>query len=220
MKKDLVIKNLECGNSREDKDITLSISPITFLVGPDERKKIEIMLWSGNNLGFRVIEELPHYEGLFLKEDEKNFIDFWTEKFGINEGGTVVEEKLWSIITKIAYNRGSCIILNQPGCDLYPAKQPLLADMFYDAYMKFGTWFIINTNSEYLIRKSQVMVAEKNYETKEELEEKCSFTTYYVPDKSTGRVPYALEYRRDGNFKNRFDNGFYDVADKLAFKIL
>ena len=217
MKKDLVIKNLECGNGV--KDITLSISPITFLVGPDERRKLEIMLWSGK-LGFKVIEELPHYEGLFLKEDEKNFIDFWTEKFGINEGGTVVEEKLRSIITKIAYNRGSCIILDQPGCDLYPAKQSLLADMFYDAYMKFGTWFIINTNSEYIVRKTQVIVAEKNYETKEELEEKCPFTTYCVPDQSTGRVPYSMEYRRDGRFKKRFVSGFYDEASNLVDEII
>lgn len=210
------------------KDITLSISPITFLVGPDESKNIEIMWWSGK-LGFKVIEELPHNyedcEGLFLKEDEKNFIDFWTEKFGINEGVvTVVEGKLRRIIKKIAYNRGSCIILNQPGCDLYPAKQSLLADMFYDAYMKFGTWFIINTNSEYIVRKTQVivrdLVAEEKYATKEEFEEKCPFTTYYVPDQSTGELPYALGYRRDGLFKKSFGNGFYDEAYNLLTKIL
>ena len=69
MKKDLVIKNFECGN--EVKDITLSISPITFLVGPDERKKLEIMRSSDEKLGFKMINELPPYEGLFIEEDEK-----------------------------------------------------------------------------------------------------------------------------------------------------
>jgi hypothetical protein len=95
----------------------------------------------------------------------------------------------------------------------------LLADMFYDAYKKLGVWFIINTNSEYLIRKTQVMVAEKNYETKEELEEKCPFTTYYVPNQSTGELPYALGYRIDGKFKKGFGEGFYNESYRLASQI-
>jgi hypothetical protein len=216
MKKDLVVKNFECGN--DVKDITLSISPITFLVGPDERKKLEIMRSSDEKLGFKMINKLPPCVGLFIEEDEKNFIDFWTEKFDINEDGTKVEESLWSIITKIAcnYYRG-CIILNQPGCDLYPAKQSLLADMFYDAYKKFGVWFIINTNSEYLIRKSQVLVKKMEFASIKEAEENSPFTTYCVP--MDGK-PYSLGYRHDGIFKEEFVTGFYDEASNQAFEIL
>jgi hypothetical protein len=156
-----------------------------------------------------------------LKRMKKNFIDFWTEKFDINGDRSEAECKLWCIITNIAYNRGSRIILDQPGCGLYPAKQSLLADMFYDAYKKLGVWFIINTNSEYLIRKSQVLVARKVYNQplEEEVGEECPFATYYVPDKAEGKMPYSLRYRKDGIFINAFGKGFYDVAAKLAFKI-
>jgi hypothetical protein len=215
MKKDLVVKNFKCGN--EVKDITLSISPITFLVGPDERKKLEIMRSSDEKLGFKMINELPPYEGLFIEEDEKNFIDFWTEKFDINGDRSEAECKLWCIITNIAYNRGSRIILDQPGCGLYPAKQSLLADMFYDAYKKLGVWFIINTNSEYLIRKSQVLVKKMEFASIKEAEENSPFTTYCVP--MDGK-PYSLGYRHDGIFKEEFVTGFYDEASNQAFEIL
>ena len=112
------------------------------------------------------------------------------------------------------------IAIEEPEIHLHPSYQSKLADMFYEAYNDYGIHFIVETHSEYLIRKTQVMVAEKNYETKEELEEKCPFTTYYVPDQSTGRVPYSMEYRRDGRFKKRFDSGFYDEASNLVDEII
>ena len=122
--------------------------------------------------------------------------------------------------TKMNSNLERTIAIEEPEIHLHPSYQSKLADMFYEAYNDYGIHFIVETHSEYLIRKTQVMVAEKNYETKEELEEKCPFTTYYVPDQSTGELPYALGYRRDGLFKKSFGNGFYDEAYNLLTKIL
>ena len=109
------------------------------------------------------------------------------------------------------------IAIEEPEIHLHPRYQSLLAEMFYDAYKTYGIHFIIETHSEYLIRKSQVIVAGMKYESNAEAEEKCPFRTYYMP--KAGK-PYSLGYRKDGKFAEEFGSGFYDEATNLAFDIL
>lgn len=109
------------------------------------------------------------------------------------------------------------IAVEEPEIHLHPNYQSLLADMFYDAYTNYGVHFIVETHSEYLIRKSQFIVSKLGYQTNNETTEKCPFVTYYVP---TSGIPYSLGYRKDGKFMESFGTGFYDEASNLAFKIL
>lgn len=109
------------------------------------------------------------------------------------------------------------IAIEEPEIHLHPRYQSLLAEMFYDAYKTYGIHFIIETHSEYLIRKSQVIVAGLQYESNKEAEKKCPFRTYYMP--KDGK-PYSLGYRKDGKFVEEFGSGFYDEATNLAFDIL
>ena len=109
------------------------------------------------------------------------------------------------------------IAIEEPEIHLHPRYQSLLAEMFYDAYKTYGIHFIIETHSEYLIRKSQVIVAGLQYESNKDAEEKCPFRTYYMP--KDGK-PYSLGYRKDGKFVEEFGSGFYDEATNLAFDIL
>lgn len=114
-------------------------------------------------------------------------------------------------------NSGSTIAIEEPEVHLHPNFQSLLADMFYDAYLNYNVNFIIETHSEYLIRRSQVIVSNLNYVSNTEVETKCPFRTYYVPN---GGLPYSLGYRKDGKFREKFGTGFYDEASNLAFEIL
>ena len=109
------------------------------------------------------------------------------------------------------------IILEEPEIHLHPKFQSLLAEMFLDAYEKYNIHFIVETHSEYLIRKTQVLVAEKNYVNENELNEKNSFKIYYVPN---GDKPYEMKFRTDGCFENDFGEGFFDEAENLAFKLM
>lgn len=109
------------------------------------------------------------------------------------------------------------IAIEEPEIHLHPRYQSLLAELFYDAYKTYGIHFIIETHSEYLIRKSQVIVAGLKYSSNQEAEEKCPFRTYYMPNNSK---PYSLGYRKDGKFAEEFGSGFYDEATNLAFDIL
>ena len=109
------------------------------------------------------------------------------------------------------------IAIEEPEIHLHPRYQSLLAELFYDAYKTYGIHFIIETHSEYLIRKSQVIVAGLKYSSNQEAEETCPFRTYYMPNNSK---PYSLGYRKDGKFAEEFGSGFYDEATNLAFDIL
>ena len=109
------------------------------------------------------------------------------------------------------------IAIEEPEIHLHPRYQSLLAELFYDAYKTYGIHFIIETHSEYLIRKSQVIVAGLKYSSNKEAEETCPFRTYYMPNNSK---PYSLGYRKDGKFAEEFGSGFYDEATNLAFDIL
>ena len=117
------------------------------------------------------------------------------------------------------------IAIEEPENHLHPAYQSLLADMFYDAWERLGVMFVIETHSEYLIRKTQVIVAEA-YAGNEAERESCEyyvppfdnpFKVYYIPKNDK---PYEMIYRKDGNFENDFGPGFYDEATNLAFQTM
>lgn len=109
------------------------------------------------------------------------------------------------------------LVLEEPEVHLHPKFQSLLADMFHDAYAEYGIHFIVETHSEYMIRKSQVLVAQMNFSSHDEAEDKCGFRTIYVPK---GGRPYSLCYRSDGKFSEDFGAGFFDESSNLVFEIL
>lgn len=109
------------------------------------------------------------------------------------------------------------IAIEEPEIHLHPKYQSLLADMFLEAYEKYNIHFIIETHSEYLIRKVQVFVAKHQYENEEAMNKENPFKVYYVPRDEN---PYEMEFCADGRFKNEFGKGFFDEATNLAFEIL
>lgn len=109
------------------------------------------------------------------------------------------------------------IAIEEPEIHLHPRMQSLLADMLVEAYEKYNIHFIIETHSEYLIRRSQLLVSKMGYKNNEESVEKSPFITYYIPKDAK---PYSLGYRKDGKFMESFGTGFYDEASNLAFELL
>jgi predicted ATP-dependent endonuclease of OLD family len=124
---------------------------------------------------------------------------------------------LLRIATFIRMYRGQqlTILLEEPEQNLHPALQSKLAELVYQINHDFGVRFIIETHSEYLIRKSQVIVAGLN---KSVNDVEIPFKVYYLPNDST--MPYEMIYREDGNFSNEFGEGFFDTATKLLYDIL
>jgi len=124
---------------------------------------------------------------------------------GFSEG--VIE-----LIPTYSQNHPITVALEEPESHLHPKYQSLLADMLLEAYNEYNIHFIIETHSEYLIRKAQVRVAKLNSDDKFN-----PFKVYYVP---RDEKPYEMEFQDDGRFKNEFGKGFFDEATNLAFEIL
>lgn len=100
---------------------------------------------------------------------------------------------------------------------MHPAFQSKLADLFFEVEQEFGFSFLIETHSEYLVRRAQVIVAMQNYENEKDLDRKNPFRVFYFPE---NKNPYDMQFRTDGNFSREFGTGFYDEATNLLFQII
>lgn len=110
----------------------------------------------------------------------------------------------------------SYLYIEEPEQNLHPKFQSLLADLFLLLNQRTGTKFIIETHSEYLIRRSQIIVAKNNY-TEEELITKNPFKVYYFPENGN---PYDMRFKNSGRFERNFGKGFFDEASESALTIL
>lgn len=122
--------------------------------------------------------------------------------------------------SKTKYARFSSIptivIVEEPEQNLHPKKQSLLIDFFNAIYEQYHIRFIIETHSEYMIRRSQVMVAERKFKSEEDLNENCPFKVYYFPQDGT---PYDMKFQISGRFERQFGNGFFDEASTSALTL-
>lgn len=108
------------------------------------------------------------------------------------------------------------IVVEEPEQNLHPRLQSKLADLFAEVAKDESYKFLVETHSEYLIRRTQVLVAEMNLNSEEELEKQNPFKVYYFP--SDG-VPYDMHYQPNGRFANKFGAGFFDEAAASALTI-
>lgn len=111
----------------------------------------------------------------------------------------------------------SILIIEEPETNLHPKLQSKLADMFVDAAKKFNIQFIVETHSEYLIRKLQYLTAKNEIKPEDT-------AIYYFHNPSN--IPEGenqvkrIEIRSDGMFKNDFGSGFFDESVMLTIDLL
>jgi predicted ATPase len=128
---------------------------------------------------------------------------------------------LFALASSIKRNYGSVfgkptVVIEEPEQNLHPAFQSELADILYHVNKKFGLKFIVETHSEYMIRRTQVIVAQLGAANEKELAKQNPFRVYYFPKDGT---PYDMKYREDGRFAEEFGSGFFDEASNLAISL-
>lgn len=114
---------------------------------------------------------------------------------------------------RIQRNSPVTILVEEPEQNLHPHFQSLLLDFFYQVSQKYNIRFVIETHSEYLIRRTQVIVAKKKFKDVEQLKKENPFKVYYFP---ADCPPYIMQYNINGRFINTFGEGFFDEASSLA----
>ena len=106
------------------------------------------------------------------------------------------------------------LIIEEPETNLHPNFQSKLADLFWDAYNTFGIRFVIETHSEYLIRKLQYLTASADCK----MNPSHTAIHYFYPPKEIPEGKKQVErinITEHGRLNNDFGEGFFDEASRL-----
>ena len=109
------------------------------------------------------------------------------------------------------------VFIEEPELNLHPSLQSKLLDLFESMNKYHDVKFIIETHSEYLIRKSQVIVANSNYKDQSDVDDNVQFKVYYFLE---NKAPYSMGYMPSGRFIEKFGDGFFDEAGKWHMELI
>lgn len=114
------------------------------------------------------------------------------------------------------FETSSVLIIEEPEANLHPKFQSMLADLFIDANKQFNIQFIIETHSEYLIRKLQFLTAKGEISPSD-----TSIYYFYNPKEIPANKSQVtkIELNKLGKMSHDFGPGFFDEADNLAIQL-
>jgi predicted ATPase len=108
------------------------------------------------------------------------------------------------------------VYLEEPETNLHPNWQSILAELIV-YQISIGIRFVIETHSEYLIRKIQNLIAQKKCDQND-------VVIYYFNTKNNSKVdlPVVKEIKinRNGTLTDSFGPGFFDEAGRLSLELL
>ena len=149
-------------------------------------------------------------------ESDSNWIHLGDKGMGSIQAMTLILQ-LATIIRKYKGQTDGCIVMiEEPELNMHPKLQSKLADLFEYINKTYGIRFIVETHSEYLIRRTQVIVSNVNYKDQKDVDENNVFRVYYFPTKE---LPYSMGYNQNGRFVEKFDSGFFDVASENSINL-
>jgi AAA15 family ATPase/GTPase len=112
----------------------------------------------------------------------------------------------------------SLLLIEEPETNLHPKWQSLLAEMFYEANKNYNIQLVIETHSEYLIRKFQNLVATDSKST----DLIKIFYLRNIQSVRAGRKQVeTMAIKSDGSINyEAFDSGFFDESNNLQLSLL
>ncbi len=107
------------------------------------------------------------------------------------------------------------ILIEEPEANLHPKFQTKLAELFHIVSVEYEIQFIIETHSEYIIRKTQLIFVENQHTKSGDLNSN-PFKVFYFGKEG----PYEMKILENGKFDRNFEEGFYDEAAKHTMQLI
>ncbi len=109
------------------------------------------------------------------------------------------------------------LLVEEPEANLHPNLQSKLAEIFAEI-VDYGINLIVETHSEYLIRKLQLLVAKKELD-------KENVCIYYFKDRTTIKnesesLVKRIEINERGSLSDNFGTGFIDEANNIMLDLM
>lgn len=106
------------------------------------------------------------------------------------------------------------ILVEEPEAHIHPALQAQLADFFYSVNLEYNLRPVIETHSEYIIRRTQALGIRYGLFTQQ-----FSQNPFNVSYFDLIEGPYSMKYLNEGSFDRDFGSGFYNVVDDISMEI-
>lgn len=187
----------------------------------------KISLWLEKSLGTQIrikeIKEANSFKVITRNKNgrESNIID---SGYGISQILPILSE-IYSDDDRLEYRRQrrynstKLLMIEQPELHLHPRAQANLAPLFAESVSTDKRKrFLIETHSEHLIRKLQVLIADKNNPfTKEDI---VIYYVYKEKEMGEGAIIKEMELNEVGQFKEEWPEGFFNKADQLVDELI
>ena len=206
----------------EDKDDFLSQTLSKFLGEGvmDNNKVVDFVnKWLDTlNIADRFLIKNP-FEGMYMV----NLLNKNNEAKPLGSYGTgsiQIFILLLQIAISIHSNKNIIMFVEEPEQNLHPSLQSRLADLFYEVWnmTKGKVRFVVETHSEYLVRKMQVIVANAILSERKSIDKvNQDIKVYYFPDK---KEPYPMVFKNNGRFQNKFGQGFFDESSRANYELV
>ena len=129
------------------------------------------------------------------------------------------------LLLEVLFDESKILLIEEPESNLHPALQSKLADFFVEIATKFNKQLVIETHSEYIIRRMQYLIANTHHGKNETLPKIKSENAniYYFNDPSKlekqSDYTYEITFKNDGGLTKPFGPGFFDVTDDIAYEL-
>ncbi len=175
--------------------------------------------WIGKN-GFNIMKEI---DGMMVEVIPGAGYRFLFNRDGksldLTNLGSGASQILPILIQILLAKRETTIILEEPETNLHPNFQSKLADLIVESIgSPFGHQFVIETHSEYLVRRLQYLVA-KGEAKSDDLQIYYFNNPELAKEKGISQV-MEINIFENGGLSQNFGEGFFDEASKLRFDLL
>ena len=186
-----------------------SAEPILVKKGEPVRTEIEKKILSFIKI-FNLAENfrIRSIEGIAITCELKDKDGNWIHLCEMGSGTL----RLMELFLFIACSKSYLLFIEEPEQNLHPKYQSLLADLF----SLVDKQIVVETHSEYLVRRTQVLISQMNL-SEDDMDAKNPFKVYYFPEEA---IPYDMSYLPSGQFEEAFGEGFFDEAGKWTRELI